>query len=338
MSSAYRQGSTQDISQARILSVQSHVVNGYVGNKAAIFPLQLLGNDVDFINSVQFVSQFVHQGQKLSGEELRTLLDGLQKHNLGNYQYFLTGFIGQPSFLREVLAFIKSQKANPPLSLSPSPSAPIWLCDPVLGDNGKLYTDEALIDIYRTEVLPATDIITPNQWELRWLTGLPADTLDDLINCFQHLHVNGPRIIVATSAAITTPQCEGDQGGGMVPSSLYLVASEYRGAGDDAALEHGADGRRRVRRGDMECWSLKFPNLDLAYYGQGDLTAALLLANYHKYRRNLARTIEVTLAAVQGVIERTLRLGDDRVNLDITGSQAEILNPTVVHKAERIPT
>mmetsp|Transcript_38548 Transcript_38548/g.110242 ORF Transcript_38548/g.110242 Transcript_38548/m.110242 type:complete len:246 (+) Transcript_38548:130-867(+) len=121
MSSAYRQGSTQDISQARILSVQSHVVNGYVGNKAAIFPLQLLGNDVDFINSVQFVSQFVHQGQKLSGEELRTLLDGLQKHNLGNYQYFLTGFIGQPSFLREVLAFIKSQKANPPLSLSPSP-------------------------------------------------------------------------------------------------------------------------------------------------------------------------------------------------------------------------
>jgi pyridoxine kinase len=37
----------------RVLSVQSHVVSGYVGNKSATFPLQLLGFEVDAINSVQ---------------------------------------------------------------------------------------------------------------------------------------------------------------------------------------------------------------------------------------------------------------------------------------------
>ncbi len=81
----------------RVLSIQSHVVYGYVGNKAAVFPLQLLGFDVSFINSVQFTNHTgypIFKGNVLQGDDLVNLLDGLKNNSLMDYDYLLTGYIG----------------------------------------------------------------------------------------------------------------------------------------------------------------------------------------------------------------------------------------------------
>lgn len=81
----------------RILSVQSHVVSGHVGNDAAVFPLQLLGFEVDTINSVQFSNHTgyaVVRGTVIGGKELEELGDGLEGNGLLNYEYLLTGYIG----------------------------------------------------------------------------------------------------------------------------------------------------------------------------------------------------------------------------------------------------
>jgi pyridoxine kinase len=78
----------------RVLSIQSHTVQGYVGNKSAVFPLQLLGFDVDPINSVQFSNHTGYptfRGQVLNGSQLWDLIEGLAENDLLHYTHLLTG-------------------------------------------------------------------------------------------------------------------------------------------------------------------------------------------------------------------------------------------------------
>ena len=103
------------IQTMRVLSIQSHVVHGYVGNKAAVFPLQLLGFDVDVINSVQFSNHTGYdqkwEGDVLNGGQLDSLLDGLERNDLlKNTQHLLTGYIGSESFLRSVIRVLNTLK------------------------------------------------------------------------------------------------------------------------------------------------------------------------------------------------------------------------------------
>jgi len=140
----------------RVLSIQSHVVSGYVGNKAAVFPLQLLGYDVDVINSVQFSNHtgypFGWEGKVLDGSMLGTLVDGMENNGLlshdggGGIGNILTGYIGSESFLRAVVSVVNKLKGYN--------SECRYVCDPVLGDMGKFYVPEGLVDIYKKDVLP----------------------------------------------------------------------------------------------------------------------------------------------------------------------------------------
>eukprot|EP00850_Spirogloea_muscicola_P012385 SM000079S22503 [mRNA] locus=s79:550062:551716:- [translate_table: standard] len=151
----------------RVLSIQSHTVQGYVGNKAAVFPLQLLGFDVDPINSVQFSNHTGYptwRGDVLNGEQLWSLIEGLEANNLLYYTHLLTGYIGSLSFLETVLRVLqKLRQINPDLT---------YVCDPVMGDNGKLYIRPELVPIYREKVAPLASLLTPNQFEAEQLTGL----------------------------------------------------------------------------------------------------------------------------------------------------------------------
>jgi pyridoxine kinase len=103
----------------KVLSIQSHVVSGYVGNKSATFPLQLLGFEVDAINSVQFCNHTGYKkvaGQILSEKDLDDLAGGLQQNGLDFYSHLLTGYIGAESFLRRVCSLVKHLKSvNPNL-------------------------------------------------------------------------------------------------------------------------------------------------------------------------------------------------------------------------------
>lgn len=40
------------------------------------------------------------------------------------------------------------------------------VCDPVMGDNKKMYVPEEMLDVYKKEIIHLTDIITPNEYEL----------------------------------------------------------------------------------------------------------------------------------------------------------------------------
>ncbi|KAJ4960578.1 hypothetical protein NE237_020488 [Protea cynaroides] len=150
----------------RVLSIQSHVVRGYVGNKSAVFPLQLLGFDVDPINSVQFSNNTGYptfKGQALNGQQLWDLIEGLEANELLYYSHLLTGYIGSVSFLETVLQAVnKLHSVNPKLT---------YVCDPVMGDEGKLYVPQELVSVYRERVVPVASMLTPNQFEAELLTG-----------------------------------------------------------------------------------------------------------------------------------------------------------------------
>ncbi|KAL3346246.1 hypothetical protein AABB24_024935 [Solanum stoloniferum] len=150
----------------RVLSIQSHTVQGYVGNKSAVFPLQLLGYDVDPINSVQFSNHTGYptfKGQVLNGEQLWELIEGLEANGLLYYTHLLTGYIGSVSFLNTVLKVVdKLRSVNPKLK---------FVCDPVMGDEGKLYVPPELVMVYREKVVPVASMLTPNQFEAEQLTG-----------------------------------------------------------------------------------------------------------------------------------------------------------------------
>ncbi|XP_034707299.1 pyridoxal kinase-like isoform X2 [Vitis riparia] len=196
----------------RVLSIQSHTVQGYVGNKSAVFPLQLLGYDVDPINSVQFSNHtgkllILHsnslrtlkpeicqleylagyptfKGQVLNGQQLGDLIAGLEENNLLYYTHLLTGYIGSVSFLNAVLEVVhKLRSVNPKLT---------YVCDPVMGDDGKLYVPTELVAIYREKVVPVASMLTPNQFEAELLTGFRIVAEKDGREACNILHASGP--------------------------------------------------------------------------------------------------------------------------------------------------
>nr|XP_019704414.1 pyridoxal kinase isoform X2 [Elaeis guineensis] len=219
----------------RVLSIQSHTVQGYVGNKSAVFPLQLLGYDVDPINSVQFSNHTGYptfRGQVLNGQQLWDLIEGLGANELLYYTHLLTGYIGSVSFLDTVLQVVERLRSiNPGL---------IYVCDPVMGDEGKLYVPKELVAVYREKVVPVASMLTPNQFEVELLTGLRVTCERDGLEACNILHAAGPTKVVITSLHIE--------------DNLLLIGSHQRvkGTGDlMTALLLG--------------WSNKYPdNLDKA--------------------------------------------------------------------------
>ncbi|KAH9675555.1 Pyridoxal kinase [Citrus sinensis] len=175
----------------RVLSIQSHTVQGYVGNKSAVFPLQLLGYDVDPIHSVQFSN---HTGKLLTlllKNSLRTLRPDIWCESFNLYKrrhklvaQFSLGYIGSVSFLNTILQVVeKLRSINPNL---------IYVCDPVMGDEGKLYVPSELVSVYREKVVPVASMLTPNQFEAEQLTGFRIGSEADGREACKILHAAGP--------------------------------------------------------------------------------------------------------------------------------------------------
>uniref|UniRef100_A0A8P4GEH1 Pyridoxal kinase n=1 Tax=Dicentrarchus labrax TaxID=13489 RepID=A0A8P4GEH1_DICLA len=167
--------------ECRVLSIQSHVVRGYVGNKSASFPLQVLGFEVDSINSVQFSNHtgYSHwKGQVLTADELHVLYEGIKLNNVHQYDYVLTGYTRDTSFLEMVVDIVQELKrANP-----------------------NLYVPQNLYPVYKNKVVPVADIITPNQFEAELLTGKNISTEKDAVEVMDLLHAMGPDTVVITSS------------------------------------------------------------------------------------------------------------------------------------------
>lgn len=264
----------EDSPLPRVLSVQSHVVSGYVGNRAAVFPLQLLGFDVDFVNSVQFSNHTKYKNMKgsvLSGDDLNELTVGLAQNELLQYDYLLTGYIGSESFLVSVLDLLTDiEKVHPSTK---------YICDPVLGDNGKYYVPPELVSIYQTKVLPRAYMITPNQFEAELLSGISISSEKTALAAIWRLMELGPKIVVLTSA-----EFEG------APGTLHCYAAR--------CVSGGANGGSA-----FEVSRVVVAKQDAHFTGTGDCTAALLLAWTHNLREDsLGTALRNSLATVQSII------------------------------------
>ena len=252
----------------RVLSVQSHVVHGYAGNRAAVFPLQISGFEVDVINSVQFCCHTAYPsfaGQRLSGDDLQTLVQGLSQNQVLNHSFLLTGYIGAASFLKEVVKLRQML-----------PSSCCYVCDPVMGDNGHLYVPEELVAVYRSDVLQHVSVLTPNQFEAELLTEMSISSIDGAAAACDKLHSMGPKMIVLTT----------------------LDVPEATRGGQDVAMMLSCAGRK---------WMLRLPRVEGGpFVGTGDLTAAMILAWTQKKPHEAPLALEKAGAVLQSVIRTTV--------------------------------
>ncbi|KAK6623657.1 hypothetical protein RUM43_009509 [Polyplax serrata] len=299
-----------DTKSMRVLSIQSHVVSGYVGNKSATFPLQVLGFEVDAINSVQFSNHTGYgfwTGQVLQKSDLEELVKGLTQNNLDNYSHLLTGYTADATFLRKIGDVVKQlRKVNPSL---------IYVCDPVIGDNGRIYVSKELIPIYRNEIIPLANIITPNQFELELIADRTIRSVEDAIKAIDYVHEMGVEIIFLSSSDLASDD------------NLLALISRKKG------------NKREVLK-------MTFPRLPASFTGTGDLTAALFLAWHTKTQNDLQASIENTIATMQAVVKRTFQIarqstdGDNptvsSLELKLIQSKDDIENPTCTIAAEQV--
>ncbi|KAL0883114.1 hypothetical protein ABMA27_016573 [Loxostege sticticalis] len=252
-------------STPRVLSIQSHVVHGYVGNKSAVFPLQVLGFEVDSVNTVQFSTHtgYKHiKGNVLKNEELEELVQGLSLNEVDYYTHFLTGYSRSPDSLKQIAGIIKKlRQKNPNL---------VYVCDPVMGDNGKMYVPEDILPVYRDIVVPLADILTPNQFEAELITGIEMKDLDGALKVVQALHDKGVKTVVLSST---------DLGG---DNTMIGIASS-----------------------EGSCYKIEMQKQDATFTGTGDLLAALFLAWSHKTNNNVKLTLEKTIATMQSIVKDT---------------------------------
>ncbi|KAJ1940962.1 hypothetical protein GGF37_003759 [Kickxella alabastrina] len=267
---------------ARVLSIQSHVVSGYVGNRAATFPLQLLGHEVDVINTVQFsnhtgYNQF--RGQRFPADHILDLFAGLQANQLDTgYTHLLAGYMGNSENVRAVETIARQLlQTNPGLQ---------FVLDPVMGDEGALYVPRELVALYRDVLCPLASMVTPNQFEAELLTGIAIETLDDARSACNRLHELGVPNVVITSSELKNSK-----------GTLHLVGSELN-----------------VTSGEKHQFAITFPRLDGYFTGTGDFFAALtmarhasLVASYGGRLGALARACELATATQAGIMEATQR-------------------------------
>ena len=224
-----------------VISIQSQVVFGHVGNSAALFPMQAAGLEVAAIPTVIFSNTPDYptlRGRALDPELFADLLLGARERGLPERADFIvTGYIGSVEVARMVADFVAEAKAAKP--------GLIYLCDPVMGDAGPgLYVPEAIADVMRDRLLPLADIATPNPFELSWLTGQSIATLADLEAARRLLPLPPRARLIATGCALS------DTAPGQIESILL---------GPEGASRHPT------------------PHLPIALPGTGDLFAGLIV-------------------------------------------------------------
>ena len=211
----------------RILSIQSHVVHGHVGNRSVTFPLQLNGFEIDNINTVQKCTHNRYAsftGTVLDTKDFLNIVDGLRQNGLlYKYSYIMTGYIFSSELLKLVAEIVEEIKEN---AWKLYGRNVIYLCDPVMGDiypeisathtRGKMYVPEDLLPVYRDQILPLADILTPNQCELELLlktqndgNGVLISSDKDMKNALNQSILDDKQIFVTSDLQMTSPVIKG---------------------------------------------------------------------------------------------------------------------------------
>lgn len=183
----------------RVISIQSQVVHGHVGNSAAVFSMQAAGITVAAVPTA-LLSNHPHyptvHGRVLESELVAGLLRGVEERGLIEAETIvLTGYLGSVENAVVVAGFIESARERHPDLL--------YVCDPVMGDDDLgLFVAESLVDAFRDRLVPLASIITPNQYELELLARSKARSIEMVAEAVRILSARGTGNVVATGCVI----------------------------------------------------------------------------------------------------------------------------------------
>lgn len=280
----------------QILSIQSQVAFGYVGNSAAVFPLQRLGHEVWPVLTVNFSNHTgygVWRGPVVAPGDVAAVVAGIEERGaLPGISAVLSGYQGDPAVGAVVLDAVTRVKAANP--------AAVYCCDPVMGDMGRgMFVRPGIPEFMRDRVVPAADVITPNHFELDFLAGVEATPcLDDVLDAVARVRARGPRNVLVTS--VVTEDAD----------ALSLVAVD-----DDGA------------------WAVTTPRLPITPNGGGDVTAAVYLAHLLG-TGSTAQALGRTANTLFAILARTLASG--RRELELVASQEDIAHPPTRFEVRRL--
>jgi pyridoxine kinase len=269
-----------------VLSVQSRVAYGHVGNAASVFALQRLGVEAWALDTVAFSNHTGHgrwRGSAVAAAVIAELFEGIAALGiLPHIDAVLSGYLGDAATGPVLLDIVEQVRGANPDAL--------FCCDPVIGDiDTGSYVTDGIAEFFRDRALQLADIVTPNCFELEYLTGASVATLAEAAAAAAALRAQGPSIVLVTSLDAA-------------PDRVTMLA-----AGPDGA------------------WAVETPRLPVVLNGCGDVTAALFLA--HLLRgATLPDSLGATASAIFAVIETTLRL--DRYELALVAAQDELALPS----------
>ena len=270
-------------SAAVVLSIQSHVTYGYVGNKAATFPMQLHGFDVCPIHTVNFANHSgypVVKGTRTTREQLDGILEGLEANGLlCKVTHVLSGYIGTSEVLAGVAAFVKRAKVDKNIE-NDSPRL-LFLCDPVCGDEGKLYVTQAVVEGY-ADALSVADLATPNGFEAEALSGRPVRSIADACSAAEWFLATYPTLDVIVIKSFADPIED--------PTHQYIFL---------VAVSRSLGRRCHAR----------IPKVEGYFTGTGDLFAAMFLVHWTALKDDLGAAVMKTCACLLNVIRLTKERG-----------------------------
>jgi pyridoxine kinase len=180
-----------------ILSIQSAVAYGHVGNAVAVPALQTLGHEVWRVDTVAFSNHPGHgrfAGEVRSAAEIGAILSGLETLGVfGECEAVLSGYLGEPGTATPVAETVQAVRRANPRSL--------YVLDPVIGDDGRVFVRDGVPEAIRDQLMPRADIVLPNLSELAWLTGLPTDDFAQRLTAARAILARGPSLVVITGVA-----------------------------------------------------------------------------------------------------------------------------------------
>ncbi len=280
---------------APILSIQSHVVYGHVGNSAAVFPLARLGRGVWPLMTVQFSSHTGYagwRGRAFDAGMIDECVSGLEAIGaLSRCAGLITGYLGRAEIGEASLrAFERLRAAN---------AGAAYACDPVIGRVGRGADVAAgVAEFLRDRAMPLATILTPNAFELEWLTGSEVRDLQAAKRAIAALRARGPRVIVVKSLSLDDA----------ATGALDMLAAD-----------------------EVGLWRLRTPKLKIAVNGAGDLFAALF---FHHWLETRATPDALSRAAssVHAMVSATLAAGSRE--LALIAAQDELIRPSRLFAAE----
>jgi len=285
----------------RVLSIQSHVAYGHVGNSAAVFPLQRLGHEVWPVLTVNFSNHTGYgswRGPMIPAQDVADVITGIEERGaFETCDAILSGYQGSPEIADVIADAVARVKAANP--------AATYTCDPVMGNaTSGCFVNPAIPPKYRSTVIPVADVLTPNQFELGFITGRDA--------------LSGPSSLEAILSAVEEVR-------GLGPETVLVTSVDRDGAPDEAIEMIAVTGEG--------AWLVTTPRLPMKANGSGDITAALFTAHL-RTTGSPADALARTASSVFAVLRQTLDSGDRELRL--IDAQDAIADPACEFEVEQV--